>query len=195
MMVDAISVWQPRHVDGDGGAFDVERSKQFRYGGDLVRLIFGLPLPQHQPGFGQPCAHGVNRRSTGGSVEAPTAGLAIYGDVARLRLETQRQKLRPRTKDGAERLRIKRTEYGEEHILRGRAVGQLEESPQPFRIGFAPEFHGFGIVTAADHRHERGDDDGAQRIPDPFRSSWVRKCTESPFEEGEGLELVVVLDL
>ena len=52
---------------------------------------------------------------------------------------------------------------------------QFEKTGQPLGIGLAPELERFGVITSANHRHQRRDDHGFERITDALWASRVGK--------------------
>jgi hypothetical protein len=110
-----------------------------------------------------------------------------------LQRKPKRQQVRPSTKHSTEARRIERCEYRQKNVLGRSTMGQLQKLAQPVLMRFAPQLHGLGVIGAADHRHQRNDDDASQRIASSLCSSRVAKLRQGGLKERQGLLLVLLL--
>lgn len=179
-----------------GGALEIERAQELWNRGDLVRLLSGLALAEHQPYLAHPGADRMDGLAAARRVEAAPTRLAVDRDVLlALNLQTQYEQRSPGAKHPAERLRVERREHPKKHILRWRAMRHLQKAGQPGGARFAPQLHRLGIVAAADHRHQGGDDDSAQRVALALATAGVGQRFQRALEVGNRLLFLLLLDL
>ncbi|MDF3017050.1 MAG: hypothetical protein K0R44_2275, partial [Thermomicrobiales bacterium] len=125
-----------------------QRFEQRRDRGDLVRLAIDLTLAEHQALLAGPGADQVQRPL--GLAEGAAQGFAI--DRHDLAVEGLGKGLSPGGEAGLEGVRIDQHEDPPEGVVRGNAVGQGQEGPQPTHLGAAVERDVVPALGARDHR-------------------------------------------
>ena len=125
--------------------------------GDLVGLLLGLDLPEHEPIASGPRTDHVDERTTAGLLEGSAQRLAVDGHDFSVREPCQRQG--PLAKCLRQRLRVKGGEDPPKRVVRGNPVTQVQKCSQPFLPGAPKGFDGAERIRSTDHRTERQNQD------------------------------------
>ncbi len=163
-------------IDGHDAVFDVERAQQLRDRGDLVGLLGGRRLPEHDAHFGREGADHVQRCGCGFAGRAP-ARLAVDGDHL-IPPQRRNHRAHPGPKRPLKTLRVEQRKDPLERVRRGNTVLQPQESAQPVEFGPPPLRDVLEIVGAAQHRTHRHSQQFAQHMPRLLRVAPVLE----PFE-------------
>ncbi len=123
-------------VDGHDAPVQVQQRQQLRDGGDLIRLLLGRFLPEHQPVGVRPGADPVQRIAVLRAIPRATGGFAIHRDhFARGLLPYP---LGPTHKATPETFRGQPGDDIGNTVMGRHAVFQGNESPQPLQLEPGP---------------------------------------------------------
>jgi hypothetical protein len=116
----------------DQAALHIQCRQQRRYRGDFIAFIGHFFLSQRQAQLGGEGADHVNRavRAASGAAQA----FAIDSDL----LERAEQSLRPAAEGILELLGIEQAEHAIHGVVRGNAILQWQEAPQPGLFNLSP---------------------------------------------------------
>src|SRR4051794_37192711 len=140
-------------VQGDDAAVEVQGAEQLGDGRDLVRLAVDRALAERQPAPARPGADQVQWAVLVTAAARAPHGLAVDRD--HLALDPVRQRLRPAGEAGLERVRVDEHEHPPERVVRGDAVRQGEEGPEPGLLAAAVERDVLPALRAGDHGADR----------------------------------------
>src|SRR3712207_6347640 len=147
-----------------------------RDGGDLVRRVVDATLAQHKILLAGPGTDQVQRRVLVLMVERASERLAIDGD--HLALEASRKRASPGREASLERLGIDQYEHAPEGVVRGDAVRQRQEGPEPGQLAAAVERDVVPALGAGDHGADRDHQDVGQPVLDLAAAAWIRDRPE-----------------
>src|SRR3954451_21647513 len=161
----------------DDTALEPQGVEQLRDRRDLVRLAVDRALAERQPAPARPGADQVQRPALVAAAAGPADGLAV--DRHHLALDPVRQGLRPAGEAGLERVRVDEHEHPPEGVVRGDAVRQGEEGPEPGLLAATVELDVLPALRAGDHRADRDREDVDQLMIAPARLTWVGEPGEA----------------
>src|SRR4051812_34466669 len=141
-----------------------ELVQQRRNGGNLVRLAIDAALAQHQALLTGPGAHQVQGRLLASMVERAPQRLAINGD--HLALKAGHERADPGREPGLKGVGIDEHEHAPERVVRGNAVRQLQERPEPGQLTAAIQRDVAPAFSTGNHRTHRNHQDVEQAMPD-----------------------------
>src|SRR3954470_23880502 len=119
-------------IQSDDAVLQGERLEQRWDRGDLVRLAIDLTLAEHQALLAGPGADQVQRPLRPAAVKGAAQGLAVNGHD--LPVEDLGKGLSPGAEAGLEGVRVDQHEDAPEGVVRGNAVSQAQERPQPAQL-------------------------------------------------------------
>ena len=125
----------PHGVNGDNGSPQVQGFDQFRDGGDLIGLVSGFELAQHQADIRNPGTDQVYGGAAVGSVVGAAQGFPIDGDG--FTLERFGKLPHPAGEEVMEPLGIKLGEETSEGVVGRDAVWQFQKILKPLKLGAA----------------------------------------------------------
>ncbi len=136
-------------VDADHGPLQFQQVQHLRDGGDLVGLAVHRLLRQHQPRLG-----GVGAQQMRRALLAPASaqGLAVQADL--LAREAGQGRPRPAQERRREDPRPQPADGIAERVMRGDAVGEFQELPEPSLLFAGEGFRPHPVFDAAQHRAE-----------------------------------------
>src|SRR4051794_31415995 len=134
-------------------------------------------LAECQPALARPGADQVQRPALVAAAARAPPRLAV--DRHHLALDPVRQGLRPAGEAGLERVRVDEHEHPPEGVVRGDAVRQGEEGPEPGLLAATVELDVLPALRAGDHRADRDREDVDQLMIAPARLTWVSKPGEA----------------
>jgi hypothetical protein len=141
---------------------EFQHLKQFGDGRDLVGFLVHHDLPQdHAVGRG-PGADHVQRVLPFGPIQRGAAGLAIHGDD--LTRRDLMDGLDPTEEALDELVAVEQGEDPADGVVRGDAIGQLQELLQPVPFGVPELLHGDEVVGAGDHGTDGKEQDVAEFV-------------------------------
>jgi site-specific DNA recombinase len=149
-------------VNRDDAARDRQRAQQFGDGGDLVGLVVDLDLRQDQSVGTGPGTDHVDRGLPVGSIVRAAHGLAVEGDHRRRHNGAHR--FHPVREARLKLLWIEGCEHAIEGIVRGNAVGQVQERPQPLALRLPELSDLVPTLGTADHGAQGDGEDRHQRM-------------------------------
>src|SRR4051794_7443358 len=126
-------------VEAHQAAAQVQPVQQVGDGGQLAALALGGPLRQHQPALGGVGADQVQGRAALLPVERAAHRLAVDRDLPRRALLGAEHRPHPAEERALERLGVDQREDAAERVVRGDAVRQGEEAPEPRLLASAVE--------------------------------------------------------
>src|SRR3954470_7750972 len=141
-----------------------ELVQQRRNGGDLVRLTIDAALAQHQALLTGPGAHQVQWRLLASMVERASQRLAINGD--HLALKAGHERAGPGGEAGLKGVGVDEHEHPPERVVRGNAVRQRQERPEPGQLTAAIQRDVAPAFSTGNHRTHRNHQDVEQAMPD-----------------------------
>jgi hypothetical protein len=175
----------PHRVNSDGRPLQGEQPEQGRDRGDLVRLLCGRDLAEHQPGLGCPGADQVERPLASPTIVRPPQRLPVDGhdllaQAARLcahgRLPDDGTD--PVQEAAPQLVRVEQAEHPPERVVRGDPVRQRQECPQPGLLRLAVRRHRHPVVGPTDHRAQCDRQDVEQPMLTPPLGARVRDRRE-----------------
>src|SRR3954469_15089402 len=138
--------------------------QQFGDGGDLVRLAIYAALSQHEALGARPGADDMQRRLLPPAVKRAPDRLAV--DDHHLALKAGHERAGPGREAGLEGPRVDQHEYAPEGVVRGNAVRQLQEGPQPVQFAAAVQGDVVPTLSTGDHRAHRNHQNVGQAMLD-----------------------------
>ena len=153
----------PHGVNRDNGSPQGQGLYQFRDGSDLIGLVSGLELAQHQADIRSPGTDQVYRGAAVGSVVGAAQGFSIDGDC--FTLEGFGKLPHPAGEEVMEPLGIELGEETAEGVMGGDAVGQFQEFLKPVKLGAAVFSYLGPGVGAADEGAKSNQEDIVEQVP------------------------------
>src|SRR4051812_25318086 len=169
-------------VQGDQAARQVEPVEQRRHGGALARAGRHGRLAERDPVPGGVGADQLQRAPALPAVAGVPQGLAVDRDLprpVRLGLVRREDRADPGEEDALERVRVDQHEDAAEGVVRGDAVRQGEEAPEPGLLAAAAVGHVLEALGLTEHRADGDDQDVDQPVLDPARVARVLDGSES----------------
>ena len=148
-------------VDGDKSTGQLKAFEQERDGGDLVGLVGGRLLAEHQTLARRPGRHEVERPTPPRPVVAAARRLTVDGDDVGLPVA---QRLHPFGKAALEQLRIDAVHHVIERVVGRDAPLEGQEAAQKLQPRLAPKLDLDEVVHAAQRSAQHHKQDLPQRI-------------------------------
>src|SRR5918993_2160200 len=180
-MRSAIAVWQPMASTVTMLFCRANRSSS----SGMAVISFDLSPTQRWPST-RSCSlaqaltrsgtHQVQRRVLVLMVERASERLAIGGD--HLALEASRKRASPGREAGLERLGVDQYEHAPEGVVRGDAVRQRQDGPEPGQLAAAVERDVVPALGTGDHRTHSDHQDVGQPVLDLAAAARIPDCLE-----------------
>jgi hypothetical protein len=166
-----------RDVPGDRGvagervqahqaAAQVEAVQQVGQDRQLAALRLGSALGEDDPTLGRVGAHQVQGRPPVLAVERAAHRLAVDRDLPRPIPLRPEHRPHPAEERALERVRVDQHQHAAEGVVRGDAVGEIEEAPEPRLLAPAVERDVLEALRLAEHGAHRDDEDVEQPVLD-----------------------------